>query len=109
MAEHDAAAEAAEAEATFAADMDYYGRRHERQWERFLHFRDESLRGPDLSSLEAIGEQRAGHVPYHNADKTAQRNYIAFLQKKNKEDEAAARYGMMYITDDEMQLTFVLP
>jgi len=65
------------------------GTRDERQLERYRRLRDESLRGPDIS-LEAVGHQRAGHVPYGNLSKTAQRNYIAALQE-NSEDEAAAR------------------
>ena len=43
-----------------------------------------------MDFLEPIGQQRAGHVPYANLSKTAQRNYMASLQD-NEENEAAAR------------------
>jgi hypothetical protein len=62
------------------------GTRDERQLERYRRLRDESLRGPDIS-LEAVGHQRAGHVPYGNLSKTAQRNYIAALQEKQLLDQ----------------------
>jgi hypothetical protein len=87
-----AAAEAAEvegAEAAFAADTGMMGSRDQHQLQRYRRLRDESLWGPD-DFLESIGQQRAGHVPYGNLSKTAQRNYMASLQD-NEEDEAAAR------------------
>ncbi len=88
-----AAAEAAEvegAEAAFAADTGMMGSRDQHQLQRYRRLRDEeSLRGPD-DFLESIGQQRAGHVPYGNLSKTAQRNYMASLQD-NEEDEAATR------------------
>jgi hypothetical protein len=87
-----AAVEAAEvegAEAAFTADTGMMGSRDQHQLQRYRRLRDESLWGPD-DFLESIGQQRAGHVPYGNLSKTAQRNYMASLQD-NEEDEAAAR------------------
>ena len=69
-----------------AAEADMMG---QHQLQRYRRLRDESLRGPD-DFLESIGQQRAGHVPYANLSKTAQRNYMASLQD-NEENEAAAR------------------
>ena len=86
----DAAGGAAPPGSEYAAAADTgLGTRDERQLERYRRLRDESLREPDIS-LEAVGHQRAGHVPYGNLSKNAQRNYIAALQE-NSEDEAAAR------------------
>ena len=70
-----------------AAEADMMG---QHQLQRYRRLRDESLRGPDDLLEESIGQQRAGHVPYANLSKTAQRNYMASLQD-NEENEAAAR------------------